>query len=83
MDDRPGRSTKDILTVADDLSGRGIGPRDLTGKLAGTYTPTGEGKFSFMMIAAFAEFERDIIRERTLACLAAARAKGASRAGRR
>jgi len=74
--DRLGRSTKDILTVADDLSDRGIGLRVLAGTLAGTYSPTGEGKFFFTMMAAFAELERDLIRERTMAGLAAARAQG-------
>jgi DNA invertase Pin-like site-specific DNA recombinase len=44
--DRLGRSVKDVLTVADDLHSRGVGLRILTGWLAGTYTPTGEGKFS-------------------------------------
>jgi DNA invertase Pin-like site-specific DNA recombinase len=46
------------------------------GKLSGTYSPTGEGKFFFTMMAAFAELERDIIHERTMAGLAAARAQG-------
>jgi len=50
--------------------------RILTGKLSGTYSPTGEGKFFFTMMAAFAELERDILHERTLAGLAAARAQG-------
>jgi DNA invertase Pin-like site-specific DNA recombinase len=40
------------------------------------YSPGGEGKFFFTMMAAFAELERDIIHERTMAGLAAARAKG-------
>ena len=74
--DRLGRSVKDVLTIADDLHGRGIGVRILTGKLSGTYSPTGEGKFFFTMMAAFAELERDILHERTLAGLAAARAQG-------
>jgi DNA invertase Pin-like site-specific DNA recombinase len=74
--DRLGRSVKDVLTVADDLHQRGIGVRILTGKLAGTYQPTGEGKFFFTMMAAFAELERDVIHERTMAGLAAARAQG-------
>jgi len=74
--DRLGRSVKEVLTIADDLHDRGIGVRILTGKLAGTYTPAGEGKFFFTMMAAFAELERDIIRERTLAGLAAAAAQG-------
>ncbi len=78
--DRLGRSVKDVLTIADDLHGRGIGVRILTGKLSGTYSPTGEGKFFFTMMAAFAELSvistRDILHERTLAGLAAARAQG-------
>lgn len=74
--DRLGRSVKEVLTLADDLHERGIGLRILTGRLAGIYTPTGEGKFFFTMMAAFAELERDMLRERTLAGLAAARAQG-------
>ena len=74
--DRLGRSVKDVLIIADDLHERRIGVKILTGKLSGTYTPTGEGKFFFTMMAAFAELERDIIRERTLAGLAAAAAQG-------
>jgi len=74
--DRLGRSVKDVLTIADDLHGRGIGLRILTGKLSGLYTPSGEGKFFFTMMAAFAELERDIIRERTRAGLDAAKAQG-------
>jgi DNA invertase Pin-like site-specific DNA recombinase len=74
--DRLGRSVKDVLNIADDLHKRDVGVRILTGRLAGTYTPTGEGKFFFTMMAAFAELERDIIHERTMAGLAAARAQG-------
>ena len=74
--DRLGRSVKDVLIIADDLHEQGTGLRILTGKLAGAYSPGGEGKFFFTMMAAFAELERDIIHERTMAGLAAARAKG-------
>lgn len=74
--DRLGRSVKEVLTLADDLHERGIGLRILTGRLAGTYAPSGEGKFFFTMMAAFAELERDMLRERTIAGLAAARAQG-------
>ena len=76
--DRLGRSVKDVLTIAVDLHARGIGVRILTGKLSGSYSPAGEGKFFFTMMAAFAELERDIIRERTMAGLVAARAQGRS-----
>ena len=74
--DRLGRSVKDVLIIADDLHERGIGLRILTGKLSGSYSPAGEGKFFFTMMAAFAELERDITHERTMAGLAAARAQG-------
>jgi DNA invertase Pin-like site-specific DNA recombinase len=74
--DRLGRSVKEVLTIADDLHARGVGVRILTGKLSGAYSPAGEGKFFFTMMAAFAELERDIIHERTMAGLAAARAQG-------
>ena len=74
--DRLGRSVKDVLTIADDLHARSIGVRILTGKLSGSHSPRGEGKFFFTMMAAFAELERDILHERTMAGLAAARAQG-------
>ena len=70
--DRLGRSVKEVLTIADDLHARSIGVRILSG----SYSPRGEGKFFFTMMAAFTELERDIIHERTMAGLAAARAKG-------
>lgn len=74
--DRLGRSVKDVLIIADDLYGRGIALRVLTGTLAGAYTPTGEGKFFFTIMAAFAELERDMIHQRTMAGLEAARRQG-------
>jgi DNA invertase Pin-like site-specific DNA recombinase len=74
--DRLGRSVKGVLTIAEDLHERGIGVRILTGTLAGSYHPTGEGKFFFTMMAAFAELERHMIHQRTVAGLAAARAQG-------
>ena len=74
--DRLGRSVKDVLIIADDLHQQGTGLRILTGKLAGSYSPSAEGKFFFTMMAAFAELERDIIHERTMAGLATARAQG-------
>ena len=74
--DRLGRSTREILNIAEDLHSRGIGLRILTDNLAGDYQPTGSGKLFFTILAAFAEFERDMIRARTVAGLAAARRKG-------
>ena len=43
--DRLGRSVKDVLIIADDLHARGVGVKILTGKLSGSYSPHGEGKF--------------------------------------
>lgn len=74
--DKLGRSTKDVLTIAEDLHSRGIALRILTGTLAGNYSPKGEGKFFFTMMVAFAELERDMIVERTRAGLDAAKAQG-------
>jgi DNA invertase Pin-like site-specific DNA recombinase len=74
--DRLGRSTKEILTIADDLHSRGIGLRILAGTLVGDYQPTGSGKVFFTIMAAFAEFERDQTHMRTMAGLKAARAQG-------
>ena len=74
--DRLGRSTKEILTIADDLHARGIGLRILAGTLVGDYQPTGAGKLFFTILSAFAEFERDQIHMRTMAGLKAAKARG-------
>lgn len=74
--DRLGRSTRELLAIADDLHARGVRLQILTGTLTGTYSPRGEGRFFFTMMAAFAELERDMNQERTLAGLAAARAQG-------
>jgi len=71
---RLGRSVKEVLTIADDLHTHGIGVKILTGKLSGSYSPAGEGKFFFIMMATFAELERDIIHERTMGGLPAAKA---------
>ncbi len=76
MDFRRLDLTFHVLTIAGDLHVRGVGVKILTGKLSGSYSPTGEGKFFFTMTAAFAELERDIIHERTMAGLAAAKAQG-------
>ncbi len=71
--DRLGRSLKDLIETVNDLAARGIELRSLKENLD-TSTPT--GKLMFHVIAALAEFERDIIQERTLAGLEAARARG-------
>ena len=56
-----------------ELAGRGIGFRSLTEQID---TTTPGGKLLFHVFGALAEFERDLIRERTHAGLAAARARG-------
>ena len=70
------RSVKEVLTIADDLHDKHIALQILTGTLSETYRPNGERKFFFTTMAAFAELERDMIRERMLAALATARAHG-------
>ncbi len=71
--DRLGRSLRHLIDVVADLQKRNIGFRSLQEALDST---TSGGKLVFHVFAALAEFERDIIRERTMAGLAAARARG-------
>src|SRR3954464_3714176 len=77
--DRLGRSLKDLIERIRDLNDRKIGFKSLTENID---TTTSGGKLIFHIFGALAEFERDIIRERTQAGLAAARARG-KRGGRR
>lgn len=71
--DRLARSTKQLLETVEMLNKRGIGFRCLTQDLD---TTTAGGKLIFTIFAAIAEFERELIRERTHAGLVAARARG-------
>src|SRR4051812_340389 len=71
--DRLGGSIRHLIDVITALQGRGIGFRSLTEQIDST---TSGGKLIFHVFAALAEFERDIIRERTQAGLTAARARG-------
>ena len=71
--DRLARSLKQLIDTVEDLGSRGIGLRSLTEAID---TTTSGGKLIFHIFAALAEFERAVIRERTLAGLAAARARG-------
>jgi len=71
--DRLGRSVKHLIDTVNDLKERGIGFRSLQENLD---TTTSSGKLLFHVVGALAEFERDIIRERTNAGLLAARARG-------
>lgn len=71
--DRLGRSLKDLIETVQALEQRWIELKSLKENID-TSTPT--GKLMFHLMAALAEFERDVIRERTLAGLDAARARG-------
>jgi len=74
--DRLGRSFKHLIDTTKDLTNRGIGLKVLSGQGAEIDTTTASGKLVFGIFAALAEFESELIRERTLAGLAAARARG-------
>src|SRR5205807_10200185 len=71
--DRLGRSLKHLIEVVSDLEKRGIGFKSLTENID---TTTSGGKLIFHLFGALAEFERNLIRERTNAGLLAARARG-------
>ena len=74
--DRLGRSLHHLIRTVSMLSGRGIGLKVLTGQGAQIDTTTAAGRLSFGIFAALAEFESELIRERTMAGLQAARARG-------
>src|SRR4051794_19427912 len=71
--DRLGRSLPHLIETIRQLHERGIGFKSLTEQID---TTTSGGKLIFHVFAALAEFERDVIRERTRAGLDAARARG-------
>jgi DNA invertase Pin-like site-specific DNA recombinase len=71
--DRLGRSLPHLIETISQLQQRGIGFRSLQEQID---TTTSGGKLVFHVFGALAEFERDLIRERTHAGLAAARARG-------
>ena len=71
--DRLGRSLPDLVKIIADLERDSIAFESLTEKID---TGSASGKLQFHVFAALAEFERNLIRERTLAGLTAARARG-------
>lgn len=71
--DRLGRSTIHLLQLLDDLRKRGVDFRAIT---QGIDTTTAVGRMLYGQLAVFAEFEREQIRERTKAGMAAARKRG-------
>jgi DNA invertase Pin-like site-specific DNA recombinase len=74
--DRLGRDLKHLVTTVDELRRRGVGLKVLAGAGAQIDTMTANGRLFFGIFAALAEFERELIAERTRAGLAAARARG-------
>ena len=80
--DRLGRSLAHLVETVDTLAARGVGFRVLSGHGAAVDTTSASGRLVFGIFASLAEFERELIRERTLAGLAAARARG-RKGGRR
>lgn len=77
--DRLGRSLPHLVQTVADLASRGVGFRSLTESID---TTTPNGRLVFHLFAALADFERDLIRERTRAGLAVAKARG-RKGGRR
>lgn len=71
--DRLGRSLKDLIEIITGLEENGIHFESITERIE---TGTATGKLMFHVFSAMAEFERNLISERTLAGLAAARARG-------
>lgn len=71
--DRLGRSLSDLVAIVNDLEKRGIAFESLSEQID---TSSASGKLIFHVFASMAEFERNLIRERTNAGLAAARARG-------
>ena len=71
--DRLGRNLAHLVNTVQDLSARGVGLRVLAGQGAQIDTTTAAGRLVFGIFAALAEFERELIRERTVAGLKAAR----------
>lgn len=71
--DRLGRSLRDLVNLVTDIQAKGAGLKSLNDSID---TTTPQGKLTFHLFAALAEFEREIIKERTKAGLESARARG-------
>lgn len=76
--DRLGRDLRHLVNTVHDLEKRKVGFKVLSGHGASIDTTTPAGKLVFGIFAALAEFERELISERTKAGLASARARGRS-----
>ncbi len=77
--DRLGRSLRDLLDIAEMLRERDVALRSLTDHID---TGTAAGRMLYAVLGAVAQFERDVLRERTVAGLAAAKKRG-EKLGRR
>ena len=71
-----GRDLRHLITIVHDLQEREIGFKVLTGQGADIDTNTANGRLIFGIFASLAEYERELISERTKAGLKAARARG-------
>lgn len=76
--DRLGRSMFELIEIIKELNERGAGLQVLTGQGAAIDTSRPEGRMVFGIFASLAEFERELIRERTRAGMAAARQRGSA-----
>lgn len=74
--DRLGRNLKHLIQTVEDLTKRKIGFKVLSGQGVNIDTTTPAGKMIFSIFGALAEFEKELIRERTIAGITAARARG-------
>lgn len=74
--DRLGRSVKHLVNVIDELIKKDVHLEILTGACCGINMITPEGKMFFNLMATFAQFERDLIRERVIAGIAEAKRRG-------
>lgn len=74
--DRLGRDLRHMVTLAHELTGRGVGLRVLAGEGTAIDTTSPDGPLMCGVFAALAEFERELIVERTKAGLSSARARG-------
>lgn len=74
--DRLGRNLKHLIQIIEDLTKKRVGFKVLSGQGVDIDTTTPAGKMIFSIFGALAEFERELIRERTKAGIIAARARG-------
>src|SRR5437588_2441161 len=74
--DRLARSLHDLVVIAEDLKGRSVGLKVLTGEGAAVDTTHPQGRMIFGILAVMAEFERELMSERTVAGMAAAMRRG-------